>query len=317
MDNEIKGTGNSISYKYRVHDPRLGRFFSIDPLYKDYPWNSPYAFSENRVIDRVELEGMESSISTLMMFRDPEQYQERCKAVNKEHVIVASLSPLLCIAPEIIASEASLLAGTSWGTLAIAESFAAGAGTWSISNAIIAGGSDFLGQFDSNLLTTGFDFSASFRNWNVTSTAFTVVNPASKIYNLGLNGIISNTLQITPEGRQQVTPSDVFLGTLADIGFGIAGGKLGDGQIQKSMDLRKQIPPLYERHFKSLNSSEMSNYLYENGTEAYLKRSQEMLNNVLSLEIKTNVESAVSFQAISIGTQTTKNATLKLDEEVE
>lgn len=59
MDNEIKGTGNSINYKYRVHDPRIGRFLSIDPLTKDYPHNSPYAFSENRVIDGVELEGLE------------------------------------------------------------------------------------------------------------------------------------------------------------------------------------------------------------------------------------------------------------------
>jgi hypothetical protein len=60
MDNETKGTGNSINFKYRVHDPRLGRFLSIDPLAADYPWNSPYAFSENRVIDAIELEGLES-----------------------------------------------------------------------------------------------------------------------------------------------------------------------------------------------------------------------------------------------------------------
>ena len=59
MDNEVKGTGNSINYKYRIHDPRLGRFLSIDPLVAKYPWNSPYAFSENRVIDGVELEGLE------------------------------------------------------------------------------------------------------------------------------------------------------------------------------------------------------------------------------------------------------------------
>jgi RHS repeat-associated protein len=58
-DDEIKGEGNSINYKYRVHDPRLGRFLSVDPLSRDYPWNSPYAFSENRVIDAVELEGLE------------------------------------------------------------------------------------------------------------------------------------------------------------------------------------------------------------------------------------------------------------------
>lgn len=59
MDNEIKGTGNSINYAYRVHDPRLGRFLSIDPLSNKFPWNSPYAFSENRVIDGIELEGLE------------------------------------------------------------------------------------------------------------------------------------------------------------------------------------------------------------------------------------------------------------------
>ncbi|WP_170265190.1 DUF6973 domain-containing protein, partial [Salibacter halophilus] len=58
-DDEIKGSGNSIAFKYRIHDPRLGRFFSVDPLAKDYPHNSPYAFSENRVIDGVELEGAE------------------------------------------------------------------------------------------------------------------------------------------------------------------------------------------------------------------------------------------------------------------
>ncbi len=58
-DNELKGTGNSVNFKYRVHDPRIGRFLSIDPLEKDYPWNSPYAFAENRMIDGLDLEGLE------------------------------------------------------------------------------------------------------------------------------------------------------------------------------------------------------------------------------------------------------------------
>lgn len=49
----------AVSYKYRIEDPRIGRFFSVDPLAPEYPWNSPYAFSENRVIDGVELEGLE------------------------------------------------------------------------------------------------------------------------------------------------------------------------------------------------------------------------------------------------------------------
>ncbi|MDQ3072655.1 MAG: hypothetical protein M3Q97_05275 [Bacteroidota bacterium] len=67
-DDEVKGSGNSLNYKYRMHDPRLGRFFTVDPLFKDYPWNSPYAFSENRVIDRIELEGLESSAEWLWSY---------------------------------------------------------------------------------------------------------------------------------------------------------------------------------------------------------------------------------------------------------
>jgi RHS repeat-associated protein len=59
QDNEIKGEGNSLNYEYRMHDPRIGRFFATDPLEAKYPYNSPYAFSENRVIDGAELEGLE------------------------------------------------------------------------------------------------------------------------------------------------------------------------------------------------------------------------------------------------------------------
>jgi RHS repeat-associated protein len=59
MDNELKGEGNSLNYTFRMHDPRVGRFFATDPLFTKYPWNSPYAFSENRLIDGVELEGLE------------------------------------------------------------------------------------------------------------------------------------------------------------------------------------------------------------------------------------------------------------------
>ena len=58
-DNEIKGEGNSLNYTFRMHDPRVGRFFAIDPLSEKFAWNSPYAFSENRVIDGKELEGKE------------------------------------------------------------------------------------------------------------------------------------------------------------------------------------------------------------------------------------------------------------------
>ena len=62
MDNELKGRGNSLNYTFRMHDPRVGRFFATDPLEKDYPWYSPYQFSGNRLIDAKELEGLEPHV---------------------------------------------------------------------------------------------------------------------------------------------------------------------------------------------------------------------------------------------------------------
>jgi muramidase (phage lysozyme) len=58
-DDEIKGEGNSVNYTFRMHDPRMGRFFNVDPLTKSFPHNSAFAFSENRVIDCGELEGLQ------------------------------------------------------------------------------------------------------------------------------------------------------------------------------------------------------------------------------------------------------------------
>lgn len=67
LDNELMGTGNAIAFKYRVHDPRVGRFFSVDPIDYEFPWNSPYSFAENKVIMNIELEGAETFNATKYM----------------------------------------------------------------------------------------------------------------------------------------------------------------------------------------------------------------------------------------------------------
>ena len=56
---DINGIGNSLEFEYRIYDSRLGRFLSVDPISNEYPWNSTYAFAENRVIDGGDLEGKE------------------------------------------------------------------------------------------------------------------------------------------------------------------------------------------------------------------------------------------------------------------
>jgi len=59
-EDEITGvTGSHLSFSYRILDTRIGRFLSVDPLSSSYPWNSTYAFAMNRVIDGIDLEGLE------------------------------------------------------------------------------------------------------------------------------------------------------------------------------------------------------------------------------------------------------------------
>ena len=58
-DNEINGEGNHLDFKFRGYDSRTGRFWSVDPLFQTYPWNSAYAFAENSPIRFLDLEGAE------------------------------------------------------------------------------------------------------------------------------------------------------------------------------------------------------------------------------------------------------------------
>jgi RHS repeat-associated protein len=59
-DNEFSGAdGSHYEFEFREYDSRIARFWRVDPLFKDYPWNSTYAFAENRPIDGIDLEGAE------------------------------------------------------------------------------------------------------------------------------------------------------------------------------------------------------------------------------------------------------------------
>ena len=100
MDNELKGRGNSLNYTFRMHDPRVGRFFAIDPLTKEYPHYTPYSFSGNKVIAFRELEGLEeiyaadgkfigkignsTEIRVVHSNQFPEKIKEKIDALNKK-----------------------------------------------------------------------------------------------------------------------------------------------------------------------------------------------------------------------------------------
>ncbi|CAN5525888.1 hypothetical protein BH10BAC2_BH10BAC2_25230 [soil metagenome] len=60
-DNEVKGTGNQQDYGFRIYDPRLGRFLSVDPLNREYPWYTPYQFAGNKPISFIDRDGLEEA----------------------------------------------------------------------------------------------------------------------------------------------------------------------------------------------------------------------------------------------------------------
>jgi RHS repeat-associated protein len=89
--------GGAVSYKYRVHDARIGRFLSVDPLAAKYPFYSPYAFSGNRVIDAIELEGLEPwELGSGQLIDGPFLDLETAKEVAMEHpeLVVHHLPPV-------------------------------------------------------------------------------------------------------------------------------------------------------------------------------------------------------------------------------
>ncbi|MDZ4746031.1 MAG: RHS repeat-associated core domain-containing protein, partial [bacterium] len=58
-DNDVKGAGGQQDYGFRMYDPRVARFISVDPLTMSFPSWTPYAFAMNRVVDNIDLDGLE------------------------------------------------------------------------------------------------------------------------------------------------------------------------------------------------------------------------------------------------------------------
>jgi RHS repeat-associated protein len=59
-DNEIMGEGNFQDYGERSYNPRIGRFFSVDPLSKVFPMLSSYQYAANSPIANIDLDGREA-----------------------------------------------------------------------------------------------------------------------------------------------------------------------------------------------------------------------------------------------------------------
>jgi RHS repeat-associated protein len=84
QDNEVSGSGNSYDYGFRIYNPRLGRFLSVDPLAKSFPWNSPYSFAEGSPIENIDLDGAEKYNYRMSM---TDQGEVKMELVSKQDIV--------------------------------------------------------------------------------------------------------------------------------------------------------------------------------------------------------------------------------------
>jgi len=54
------GSITNYDYGFRIYNPAVGRFLSVDPLTEDYPMLTPYQFASNSPIANIDLDGLES-----------------------------------------------------------------------------------------------------------------------------------------------------------------------------------------------------------------------------------------------------------------
>jgi RHS repeat-associated protein len=58
---------DNYDYGERIYDGRLGKFLSVDPLTKSFPWYTPYQFAGNKPIVAIDLDGAEEQMYHHMM----------------------------------------------------------------------------------------------------------------------------------------------------------------------------------------------------------------------------------------------------------
>ena len=69
-DDELKGEGNSYDYGARMLDPRVGRWLSIDPKWRNFESITPYNFANNNPIKFIDRDGEDPiDFLTWLMFK--------------------------------------------------------------------------------------------------------------------------------------------------------------------------------------------------------------------------------------------------------
>ncbi len=80
------GGGSTYDYGFRIYNPQIAKFLSVDPLTASYPWYTPYQFAGNMPIIAIDLDGLEEKIITSALNR-PEYMGKMWKIINSSKLL--------------------------------------------------------------------------------------------------------------------------------------------------------------------------------------------------------------------------------------
>ncbi|MBX3255768.1 MAG: hypothetical protein KF862_16660 [Chitinophagaceae bacterium] len=107
-DSEVNGPYNELDYGNRVYEPRLGRFFSVDKLYRKYPFYSPYHFAGNSPIANIDLDGLEPYGANDHIYSDAPHRKYQAAALSQPKI---ELDPLTKLGKGFLKKTGELLVG--------------------------------------------------------------------------------------------------------------------------------------------------------------------------------------------------------------
>jgi RHS repeat-associated protein len=98
------GGGSTYDYGFRIYNPSIAKFLSVDPLTKEYPWYTPYQFAGNKPIIAIDLDGLEEKIVIRCQENgfEPIIYLQSDYTVDEWHSLVYSMMGMVNISENFI-----------------------------------------------------------------------------------------------------------------------------------------------------------------------------------------------------------------------
>ncbi|WMJ73356.1 RHS repeat-associated core domain-containing protein [Cytophagaceae bacterium ABcell3] len=83
LDTEgMGGGGATYDYGFRIYNPQIGKFLSVDPLMAYFPMLTPYQYASNTPIKSIDLDGLES-----LDYREGDEFVWRSAGIGKVQLI--------------------------------------------------------------------------------------------------------------------------------------------------------------------------------------------------------------------------------------